>query len=92
MKLLLSIWLVITNKAIIVPIPEEVDTCIAVVTLEENCVESIKILSFVEDPDSYCVQLSRILYWVVKRKRFFWKSDSVGAAVDKLSKAERQQH
>lgn len=90
MKLLLSIWLVITNKAIVVPIPEEVDTCIAVVTLEENYVESVRILSFVKDTDSYCTQLSRILYWVVKRKRFFWKSDAVGIEVDRLSKVKHQ--
>ena len=82
-----NVWLVIRHKAVVVPIMEDSDTCLAVIRLDGNLVDTIRVMSFVEVPDTYCVQLAKIIHWASRRPRFFWKADTLGSQVMEASEA-----
>ena len=83
--ILRNIWLVVRHKAVVVPISEDADTCLAVIRLDSNLVETIRVMSFVTEPDTYCVQMAKIIHWVARRPRFFWKADPLGSKVMEAS-------
>ena len=81
------IWLVITNKAMVVPVERDRDTMIAVIEAEGSTIEYCRIISIVQDSStSYISELSKITYWVFKKNRFYWKADSLGSKVAESAK------
>lgn len=82
LDMLSCIWLVITNKAMVIPIERDRDTMIAIVEAEGSTIEYCRIISIVQDTStSYISELSKVVYWVFKKNRFFWKADSLGNKV-----------
>ena len=81
-----SLWLVITNRAIVIPLDVERDSLVSIIEVEGSSVEYCRIISIAGENPSYIRDLAKILYWVFKKPRFYWASDSLGAKV--LSQAE----
>jgi len=87
LDILSCIWLVITNKAMVVPIERDRDTMVAIVEAEGSTIEYCRIISIVQDSStSYITELSKVVYWVFKKNRFFWKADFLGNKVAQAAK------
>lgn len=90
MNYLRNIWLVLTNKAFVVPIDQERDSLLAVISTEGGTVDYCRIVACIEDSPTnhkpYIADLSKILYWVFKKNRYYWHSDKLGQDILDKSK------
>ena len=81
-----SLWLVITRRAIVVPLDTQGESLVSVIELDGSSIEYCRIISVADGESGYVKDLAKILYWVFKKPRFYWASDKLGAEV--LSQAE----
>ena len=88
---ILGAWLVLSGKAIPVPIFDE-DTTVVVIETEGSRVNFLSCRSFVESEESYNILISKLILWVCSKSRFFWTGDQLGNQVKEAAEDSYREH